>query len=79
MKQRFLLCFLLCGILIYYALNGLTMTGGGTERIFMIVWLVFALTAAAGNLAAMLYTPRKTARKPSNKKASGRKRIHYYQ
>lgn len=62
MKQRLLLCLLLIGVMLYYAVPRLSLTGSGLERIFAASWLVFALFAAAGNLSGILYAPKKRKR-----------------
>ncbi|CAH0346218.1 hypothetical protein [Bacillus sp. CECT 9360] len=62
MKQRLLLCLLLIGVMLYYAVPRLTLTGSGLESIFAASWLLFALFAVAGNLTGMLYAPKKRKR-----------------
>ncbi|OIK11139.1 hypothetical protein [Bacillus sp. MUM 13] len=78
MKQRLLLCLLLCGVLLYYAAPRLSFEQGGAQSAFAGTWLVFAFCAAAGNLTGMLYTPKKRKR-ISKEKRPGKKRVHYYQ
>lgn len=60
-KNRYLLCLLVCGLLLYYAAPRLGVFNGGTEGIFAISWLAFALFVIAGNLTALLYAPKKDA------------------
>ncbi|MEI5905473.1 hypothetical protein WAK64_00140 [Bacillus spongiae] len=68
MKQRYLLCFLLAGAMLYYAAPRLTLSISGIEGYFSIAWLAFAFIVLAGNLTAMLFTkPVKT--KSSKKRA----------
>ncbi|CAM3756326.1 hypothetical protein [Mesobacillus zeae] len=66
-KNRYLLCFLLCGLMLYYALPRLSFTALGPERLFTWAWLLLAMLTAAGNLSAFLYTPRKRKEKPAQK------------
>ncbi|EIJ79257.1 hypothetical protein PB1_16909 [Bacillus methanolicus PB1] len=76
MKNRYLLCLLICALLFYYAVPNLSVFAEGIEGIFALVWLAFALLVISGNLTALLYLP-KTAkrgkrmihRRPSRKKA----------
>lgn len=60
-KNRYLLCLLLCGFMLYFAAPRLGVFNGGTEGVFAISWLAFALFVIAGNLTALLYAPKKTA------------------
>lgn len=59
MKQRLLLCLLLCGVMLYYAVPRLSLETGGLESIFGGTWLLFALLAVAGNMTGILYSPKK--------------------
>ncbi|RDI44263.1 hypothetical protein [Falsibacillus pallidus] len=59
MKQRYLLCLLLSGLLLYYGLPNLDFHSGGMEGIFTLAWAVFALFVILGNLSALLYSPKK--------------------
>jgi hypothetical protein len=58
-KNRYLLCILLAALMLYFAVPRLSVTAEGTQRIFSIAWLGFALMVIAGNLTALLYTPKK--------------------
>lgn len=60
MRNRYILCLLLCGVLLYLALPHLSPFAGGIEGLFSIAWLLFALIAMAGNMAALLFTPKKS-------------------
>ncbi|KON90236.1 hypothetical protein AF332_08090 [Sporosarcina globispora] len=60
-KNRYLLCLLLCGLMLYYAAPRMGVFNGGTEGIFAISWLALALFVIAGNLTALLYAPKKAA------------------
>ncbi len=60
-KNRYLLCLLVCGFLLYFAVPRLNIFSEGIEGIFAISWLAFALIVIAGNLTALLYSPKKSA------------------
>jgi hypothetical protein len=79
LKQRLLLCLLLIGVMLYYAVPRLSLAGDGQESIFAASWLLFALFAAAGNLTGMLYAPKKRMKAGTEKKRQMPKRMHYYQ
>lgn len=61
MNNRFLLCSLLCVAMLYFALPKLSPGAPGIEGAFAIAWLVFALIVLAGNLSALLFSPKKTS------------------
>jgi hypothetical protein len=79
-KNRYLLCLLLCGLLLYYAVPNLSVFAEGIEGIFARVWLAFALIAIAGNLTALLYVPKsaKTGKRMSRGKPAGTKARSYH-
>ncbi|GHH97286.1 hypothetical protein [Neobacillus kokaensis] len=58
-KNRYLLCLLLCGFMLYFAVPRLSVTAEGAQGVFGIVWLAFALMVIAGNLTALLYAPKR--------------------
>lgn len=60
-KNRYLLCFLLGGVLLYYAVPRIDIFAQGESGIFALAWLGLALCVLAGNLTAMLYAPKRTA------------------
>jgi hypothetical protein len=60
-KNRYLLCLLLTAFMLYFAVPRLPLHADGTAGIFSMVWLSFALIVIAGNLTALLYTPKKAA------------------
>ena len=72
-KNRYLLCLLLCGFMLYFAVPRLSIQAEGLEGIFAISWLAFALIVIAGNLTALLYSPKKAVKRrqqlPNNKKS----------
>ncbi|MCU9614201.1 hypothetical protein OEV98_11575 [Caldibacillus lycopersici] len=77
MKNRCLLSLLICGVMLYYALPNLTLRGSGLDMYFSWGWLLFLLLAVAGNLAAVLYVPK---RQKQNVKSIGAKtKIRSYQ
>ncbi|WP_428909374.1 hypothetical protein [Niallia sp. Krafla_26] len=57
--NRYFICLLLSGVLLYYAVPRLTINSPGLEGYFSIAWLLFALMVIAGNLTGLLYTPSK--------------------
>ncbi|WP_026563327.1 hypothetical protein [Bacillus sp. UNC41MFS5] len=64
-KNRYLLCLLLCGFLLYYGVPRLSIHAGGAEGIFSLAWLAFALMVIAGNLTGLLYSPKRQGQKPN--------------
>ncbi|MFT8322418.1 MAG: hypothetical protein ABF649_16110 [Bacillus sp. (in: firmicutes)] len=79
-KNRYLLCLLLCGVLLYYGVPRLAPYNAGMAGIFSISWLSFALMVIAGNLTAILYTPKQ--KKQKNKKINKlqkRNKVRYFQ
>lgn len=73
-KNRYLLCLLVCGMLLYFAVPRLNIFSDGSEGLFAISWLALALFVMAGNLTALLYSPKKTVSKPSIQTVQERKR-----
>lgn len=76
MKQRLLLCLLLCFCMLYYALPQLSIRAEGPEGVFAVSWLCMLLFAIAGNLSSILYTPKKRKAIPKGKKQRLRERIY---
>jgi hypothetical protein len=62
-KNRYLLCLLLCGILLYYGAPRLSIHADGAQGIFSLAWLSFALIVIAGNLTGLLYSPKRQGKK----------------
>ncbi|OLS41430.1 hypothetical protein [Bacillus sp. MRMR6] len=58
-KNRYLLCLLLCGFMLYFAVPRLSINAEGLQGTFSLVWLAFALIVIAGNLTAILYSPKR--------------------
>lgn len=80
MYNRLILCLLLCGLMLYYAVPNLSIHAGGLEAIFSIGWLLFALAVIGGNLVGLLYTPkRKKHQQVMSKNQQVRARIRQYQ
>jgi hypothetical protein len=76
-KNRYLLCLLLCGILLYYGAPRLSIYSDGAQGIFSLAWLSFALIVIAGNLTGLLYSPKKQGQKLQSERRS-RKKSRYY-
>jgi hypothetical protein len=76
-KNRYLLCLLVCGFMLYFAVPRLSLTSNGAEGAFSVVWLLFALIVVAGNLTGLLYHPRKDTQQlgqPSKHQLTKKKR-----
>jgi hypothetical protein len=71
-KNRYLLCILLCGVLLYYGVPRLAPYDAGIAGVFSVTWLAFAIFVLAGNLTALLYAPKA-------KQQNSRKTIHQLQ
>jgi lipopolysaccharide/colanic/teichoic acid biosynthesis glycosyltransferase len=54
--------------MLYFAVPRLSIFADGLEGTFSIVWLSFAIIVIAGNLTAMLYSPKRTANKRQQQK-----------
>ncbi|WP_078379417.1 hypothetical protein [Sutcliffiella halmapala] len=59
MKNRILLCLLCIGALLYIAVPRLPMFEDGLAGWFALVWLVLCLMAVGGNIAAIMYLPKR--------------------
>jgi hypothetical protein len=57
-KQRYLICLLLAGMMLYYAVPRLNVFAEGLPGLFALSWLAFAAIVIAGNLSGMLFAPR---------------------
>jgi hypothetical protein len=62
LKQRYILCLLITGALIYYGAPRMSIFAEGLQGTFAITWLILATCVLAGNLAAVLYTPKGTGK-----------------
>lgn len=78
-RNRYILCLLVCGFLLYYAVPRLHVFAPGAQGIFSLAWLAFALIVIAGNLTGILYYQKRQAG-PNKKKLSRnyRKKSRYY-
>lgn len=77
-KNRYLLCLLACGMMLYYALPNLTLFEKSAAGLFSISWLVLCLFVIAGNLSAFLYTPRQAKRKKDQTSSKHKKKARLY-
>jgi hypothetical protein len=75
-KNRYLLCLLLCGFMLYFAVPRLSVFAEGLEGVFALSWIAFALIVMAGNLTAMLYSPKKAAKKRQNLRINKKSRSY---
>lgn len=73
-KNRYLLCLLLCGLLLYFAVPRLSVTAQGMQGVFAITWLIFALMVIAGNLTALLYAPKRKVQRSQPQKLQRKSR-----
>ncbi|MCQ6273416.1 hypothetical protein JMM81_00310 [Bacillus sp. V3B] len=78
-RNRYIICLLASGILLYYAVPRLSISSMETEGYFSIVWLSFALMVIAGNLTGLLYTPsHKKKKQPVGYKRKKGIKSRYY-
>ncbi|MFE7063905.1 hypothetical protein ACFVAD_17385 [Sutcliffiella sp. NPDC057660] len=59
MKNRILLSLLCIGALLYVAVPRLPMGEDGLAGWFALAWLVVCLMAVGGNIAALMYLPKR--------------------
>lgn len=76
-KNRYLLYLLICGLLLYYGLPNLPIHVEGTGAIFSLAWLGLLLFAFAGNLSALLFSPRKNVQRKALNEKKARKKTSY--
>lgn len=69
-RNRYILCLLACGLMLYFAIPHLSVTAHGAKGLFSILWLLLALFAAAGNLSGILFFPRKKSLARKMRKSS---------
>lgn len=77
-KNRYLLCLLACGAMLYYALPNLNVYDDGLAGVFSISWLVLCLFVIAGNLSAILYTPKNSKKVATEASKKVRKKVRLY-
>ncbi|MFD1737104.1 hypothetical protein ACFSCX_11130 [Bacillus salitolerans] len=63
MKNRLILCLLICAVLMYYAIPRITLHFSGVDGVFAFFWLILALFVIGGNLAGLLYSQKKNTRR----------------
>lgn len=76
MKNRCILSLLICCFLLYYALPELQLHGNSLSVYFSWTWLSLLIMAFAGNLAAVLFAPKKRKQVPHKIDQKSRR---YYQ
>lgn len=59
MRNRLILCLLICAVLLYYAVPRLTIHFSGLDGIFAFSWFLLALFVIGGNLVGILYGTKK--------------------
>jgi len=79
MKNRCILSLLICCFLLYYALPELQLRGNSLSVYFSWTWLSLLIMAFAGNLAAILFTPKKRKQVHHKIDQKSREKIKYYQ
>ncbi|SFB17425.1 MULTISPECIES: hypothetical protein [unclassified Bacillus (in: firmicutes)] len=77
-KNRYLLCLLVCGLLLYFAVPRISITAEGLPGFFAIAWLLLALFVVAGNLIGILYSPRKATNRAMLHSERIQKRIRQF-
>lgn len=77
-KNRYLLCLLGSGAMLYYALPKLQLHDTGAAGIFAISWLGLCLFVIAGNLSALLYAPKKKQKQKNKPSQKSRKKVRAY-
>ncbi|KGM44839.1 hypothetical protein P9D43_06515 [Neobacillus niacini] len=76
-KNRYLLCLLLCGFMLYFAVPRLSVFAEGLEGTFALTWLALALIVIAGNLTAILYSPKRAVKKRQQLRLNKKSRSYY--
>lgn len=79
MKNRCILSLLICCFLLYYALPELQLHGNSLSVYFSWTWLSLLIMAFAGNLAAVLFAPKKRKQVSHKIDQKSRGKIRYYQ
>ncbi|MFZ3590699.1 hypothetical protein ACOI1C_15960 [Bacillus sp. DJP31] len=59
MRNRVILCLLICAVLLNYAVPRLTIHFSGIEGIFGFAWFMLAILVIGGNLSGFLYSTKK--------------------
>ena len=76
MQQRLIMCLMLIGLMLYYAIPRFNSGGSLEEKIFSVAWMCFAILAAGGNLAAIM-KPVQAGKKGQSKKIEQKKKRSY--
>jgi hypothetical protein len=76
-KSRYLLCLLLCGVMLYFALPKLSVFAEGLQGTYSLVWLGFALIVIAGNLTGILYSPKRAVKSRPPERLKKKSRSFY--
>lgn len=79
MKNRCILSLLICCFLLYYALPEIQLHGNSLSVYFSWTWLSLLIMAFAGNLAAVLFAPKKSKQVPHKINQKSRGKVKYYQ
>lgn len=66
LRNRYMLCLLLCLLMLYVAIPRLYPAAGGLEGLFGVSWLLLAIVVLGGNLSALLYAPRSNKTRRTN-------------
>jgi hypothetical protein len=74
-KNRYILCLLAGAVLLYFGVPKFSIQAEGLEGIFTASWLALALLVIAGNLSAILYSPK---RYKNVKLAPSKKKLRSY-
>ncbi len=63
--------------MLYFAVPRLSVFAEGLEGTFALTWLAFAIIVIAGNLTAMLYSPKKAVKKRHQLRINKKSRSYY--
>jgi hypothetical protein len=63
--------------MLYFAVPRLSVFAQGLEGVFALSWLVLALIVLAGNLTALLYSPKKAVKKRQALRINKKSRSYY--
>ncbi|MFS0780603.1 hypothetical protein [Bacillus sp. 1P06AnD] len=78
MRERLILCLLLIICMLYYAVPQMKSYSSPEQLWFAGAWLMLALFAAAGNMAALLYKGKYKKQAKPVKTSKKRKRSYNY-
>ncbi len=77
MRNRVILCLLICAVLMYYAVPRLTIHFSGLEGMFGFAWFMLALLVIGGNLSGLLYSAKKHKMRVQKNKLRSQKARSY--